>query len=148
VTLALLTTHAVADDKGAPTVERELPAGRTVEVDGEQLKAFTAEEYAEVVKLEDDYRWFWSNWIRLSAAHAIAVNDELRIAKERVSLCRETLDLVSSDREILRDAWKDERRLRLEARNAAAVREWIPWALVVVESIAFGVVGIYAGVAR
>ena len=147
--MALFSPHASADgDRGAPTVERELPAGRTVEVDGETLHAFTARELAEIVKLEDDYHWFWANWLRLSAAHSIAVGEELQLAEKRVLICRESLDLVTADREILRAAWKDERRLRLDARNEARIREWVPWAIVVVESVAFGVVGVWAGVSR
>jgi len=114
-----------------------------VEVDGVKLKAFTAEEYAEIVKLEDDYLWFFGNWPKLQLALEKSKGETL-VGQERLHLCREDLGLVRTDREILRKAWKEERRLRLDERNATKAREWIPWGLVIVQSIGFGVVGIYA----
>jgi len=144
VTLTAFSPRVIGDeDTGAPTTRRELPEGRTVEVDGEQLRAFTPKELAELVKLEDDYLWFFDNWKLAIAAKSKALA-EVENRESRLSICKESLDLAVKDRDLLRVAWTDERRLRLEARNAAAVREWIPWALVVVESIAFGVVGVYA----
>lgn len=142
VTLPLFGRPASADeDKGAPTTRRELPAGRDVEIDGKPFVAFTPHEYAEVVKLEDDYLWFFDNWTLKLRSYDLALTEK-QSALGELSLCRDSLKLVTSDRDILRTAWNDERRLRIDEQNAARAKEWIPWALVIIESIGFGVLGV------
>ena len=143
LTLTALCGTANADDQ-RPTERLQLPQGRTLEAEGVEYKCFTLDEYKVVAHLVVDYNWLWEHTLKLERANAL-LTAKAEIQAERVSLWQSQVDTLERERDYLSKLFDEEHGLRLKIENRDRALGWIPWALVVAESIAIGAIGLYAG---
>ncbi len=141
--LIALCTGATAEDN-RPATQRQLPQGQTLNVEGVEYKCFTLDEYKDVAHLVVDYRWFWDHTLTLERENALLVSMS-EVQTQRVEIWKEQVESLEGEREFLSDLFDAEHglRLKLEAKDRAL--GWIPWAIVVLESVAIGAIGLYAG---
>lgn len=134
---------AIADDN-RPAERRQLPPGRTLESEGTEYKCFTLDEYKSVAHLVVDYDWLWDHTLTLEQESALFAA-KAEVQAQRVELWQTQVESLEREREYLSKLFDSEHglRLRLEARDRAV--GWIPWAIVVLESVAIGAIGLYAG---
>jgi len=142
--LIALCTGAIADDN-RPAERRQLPPGRTLESEGIEYKCFTLDEYKSVAHLVVDYNWLWDHTLTLEQERALLAA-KAEVQAQRVELWQTQVESLEREREYLSKLFDSEHglRLRLEARDRAV--GWIPWAIVVLESVAIGAIGLYSGV--
>ena len=130
------TGAGAADPEWQRPPIREVPAGRTVTVDGAEIKCFTAPEWVRLGHIITDYRDLWQAAARWDAERASYVRAEaawqLRLEAER-----DRAAALAADR----DWWRTVAREQLELDAANRVVEFVPWiiaagmtALVVVQS--------------
>ena len=115
-------------------------------IDGAEHKCFTASEWADLGHLLVDYRDLWRAAVRAEAIEE-ARKDEVTALERRLDVAADRAALLTTDRDWWRTVAETEHaaRLDLDSRNRSV--EWIPWALVVVEALAIGVVGVASAAA-
>ena len=138
-------TPSTADDKPErPSTHRFEPIGRTIIHEGVEYKAYTLEEYKRLGHLILDYHLLWT--------YALSLESEIESWKRekvdwkiRVETWKEAAEVQRARGDQLSEVFDAEHALRLRTEKQQRALGWVPWALVVVESIAIGILGVYSG---
>lgn len=145
VTIFLLvffsTAAAWAQEEDPPT--REMPSGQLITYQNIQYKAFTLDEYKQVAIIYSDYLYF------IKQNQNLHKELQLRLDMEKnYELQVQGLKDLSRTLELDRDYWttrvKEEQEANKRRETLSNLERFGAWALVVVEAIALGVVGVYA----
>lgn len=141
----LWTISLVADDRlERPNAHRVEPIGRTITHEGVEYKAYTLQEYKQLAHLILDYHLLWSYSLSLEL-EIESWKREKTDWKLRVETWKEAAEVQKSRGDQLSKLFDAEHALRLKIEKSHRTLGWIPWALVVVESVAIGVLGVYSG---
>jgi hypothetical protein len=111
----------------------KLPSGIPCEVDGTRYQCFTLDEMKELLMLENELRYFETNYIQMFKKVSL-LEDENLLLKGQVFSLGEDNDLLKLDRERIFLKWEEENKLRLEAENKPNFGNPIAWGIVVVEA--------------
>lgn len=143
--LTILTMCYAADANDTklsrPETLRQEPAGRVITHEGVKYKAFTLDEWKEHAHIIVDYRLLWDYSLSLEL-DIKSFEADIKVWEMRVALWKETAESQKERGDILSSMFDAEHELRLKIERQHRATNWIPWALVVVESIAFGVVSV------
>jgi len=141
----LWTTPLAADDKPErPSAHRFEPIGQTIVHEGVEYKAYTLEEYKRLAHLILDYHLLWTYSLSLE----LEIESWKREKKDwqlRVETWKESAEVQKARGDQLSETFDAEHALRLRIEKQQRTLGWVPWALVVVESIAIGILGVYSG---
>lgn len=113
-------------------------------MEGIEYKCYTVDEYKSVAHLVLDYNWLWDHTLTLEQEKALLAS-KASIQLERVKLWQTQVESLEREREYLSKLFDAEHGLRLKIEKRDRALGWIPWALVVAESIAIGAIGLYSG---
>lgn len=135
------TATALAQEENPPT--RGMPAGQIITYQNVQYKAFTLDEYKQVAVIYSDYLYF------IKQNQNLHKELQLRLDMEKnYELQVRGLKDLSRTLEMDRDYWttrvKEEQEANKRRETLSNLERFGAWALVVVEAIALGVVGVYA----
>jgi hypothetical protein len=126
----------------APVI-RDMPTGQVITYQNVQYKAFTLDEYKTLALVYADYVYLFKQ--------NISLNKELQLRldmEKNYELQVQGLKDLSKTLELDRDYWTTRVKEEQEANKRRAIFSGIEkfgaWALVVVESLALGVVGVYS----
>ena len=135
----------IADDKPPrPTEYRTQPLGRVITHEGVDYKAFTLNEWKQWGHLKLDYSLLWDYSLSLELEIASFERD-IRSWQLRIDVWKTTAENERSRGDMLSSMFDEEHKLRLKIQRQQQMLGWVPWAIVVVESIAIGVLGVYSG---
>lgn len=118
------------------------PEGRILEVDGIKYKAFTLEEYKEIAYILVAYESIWDD-SDLIQEQNLSLEQERKLWVARVNIWKQTCDLQKERGDIYSKLWESEHLLRLKVQRQQTIVTWIPWTVVILESIALTTFGIY-----
>jgi hypothetical protein len=126
----------------APVI-RDMPTGQVITYQNVQYKAFTLDEYKTLALVYADYVYLFKQ--------NISLNKELQLRldmEKNYELQVQGLKDLSKTLELDRDYWTTRVKEEQEANKRRAIFSGIEkfgaWALVVVEALALGVVGVYS----
>ncbi len=143
-TLLCATPAATDDSPTRPDTHRREPMGRSITQDGVEYKAYTLAEYKQLGHLILDYHLLWD--YSLSLELDISSYERETVQWEfRMNTWKEATEAQRARGDILSKMFDEEHELRLGLEKQHKAFGWVPWALVVVESIAIGVLGVYSG---
>lgn len=154
VSLVLMPLESVAGEKdlklefdvfellrNAPSVHRSLPEGKIVKENGVEYKVYNPTEYAEVVKMEDDYDWFREKFFLLVKAHSIAVV-ELEKKDSLVEVCEANNKILKSNIGYYIGRNKELKAYNLEIKRSDKVNRILMIGTVALEAVAIVILGI------
>lgn len=118
--------------------------GRTITHEGVEYKAYTLQEYKQLAHLILDYHLLWSYSLSLEAEIESWKREKIDW-KLRVETWKEAAEVQRSRGDQLSELFDAEHALRLKLEKNQRALGWVPWALVVVESVAIGILGVYSG---
>lgn len=114
--------------------------GQTISHDGKQMRCYTVEEGKQVIiPMFADYRalfkaaWLWE-------AQRAEYEAIISTLKTKLVLRKGAVAFYKDDSE----HWRAVAKMRVEQLESSGKMDWVPWTLVVLESLAFGVVGVWA----
>lgn len=132
----------LAEDKPErPEVQYLVPQGTTCSIDGVEFKAYSFDEYKILKHIFTDYSGLWKYALSLED-DIISYKVEIARWKDRYELWKEAYEDEKDRSNIYFKAYKEEHAFRLRSEKGERMTRWIPWTLVVVESIMFGVVSV------
>lgn len=121
----------------------DMPAGTVLTVQNVQYKAFTLDEYKTIGLIYADYVYLFKQ--------NISLNKELQLRldmEKNYELQVQGLKDLSKMLELDRDYWtvrvKEEQEANKRREIFSGLERFGSWALVVVEALALGVVGVYS----
>ena len=159
VTLTILMTSMTlsprlhAGDKPEPAHDRPEkpetrhpgpPKGRQITHEGVQYIAFTLPEWKKYGLIVVDYYRLWDYSLSLELDIRL-LNKDIDTLKMRVGIWKAATEDQKQRAETLSLMHSEERKLRLSNELKQRTFGWVPWVIVVVESVAIGALGIYAG---
>jgi hypothetical protein len=114
--------------------------GRYVDVDGQQMKCYTAQEgKAVLLPMFADYRSLHrTSWLWWAAKNEY--DSKVSAMATKLSIQAGTITFYKDESE----HWWKVARSKARQYELSQKWSWVPWALVVVESVAFGVLGFRA----
>jgi hypothetical protein len=130
-----------AQEEDPPT--RDMPTGQVITYQNVQYKAFTLDEYKTLALIYTDYLYF------IKQNQSLHKELQLRLDMEKnYELQVQGLKDLTKTLELDRDYWtvrvKEEQEANKRRETLSGLERFGAWALVVVESLALGVVGVYA----
>lgn len=139
--LFFVAAIALAQEEDPPT--QDLPTGQVITYQNVQYKAFTLDEYKQIASIYADYLYF------IKQNQSLHKELQLRLDMEKnYELQVQGLKDLSKTLELDRDYWttrtKEEQEANKRRETLSGLERFGAWALVVVESLALGVVGVYA----
>jgi hypothetical protein len=135
-----------ADDKPQrPEAQRIEPPGKTIVHDGVEYRAYSLDEYKELKHLFVDYHSLWDYSLSIED-DVISMAEEIELWQFRVDGWKEESERQANYAKQLSSLFDKEHDLRLKLEKRNDMLGWVPWALVVVESVAIGVAGAYVSV--
>jgi hypothetical protein len=135
----------MADDElERPSTRIIEPQGKTITQDGVEYRAFTVEEFRALKHLFTDYHLLWDYSLSLEN-DITSMEREIELWKSRMSAWEDETKRQIAYSQQLSSLFDKEHNLRLKLEKRNDALGWVPWALVVVESVAIGVFGVYAG---
>lgn len=136
-----VAVNALAQEEDPPT--RDMPSGQVITYQNIQYKAFTLDEYKTLALIYADYLYY----IKQNASMQRELQLHLDMEKN-YELQVEGLKSLTKTLELDRDYWttrtKEEQEANKRRETLSGLERFGAWALVVVESLALGVVGVYA----
>lgn len=137
----LLTRHATATENAnrpqRPQVERLEPVAAEVrDAAGRAWVCYTPDGGRELGHLLIDYHTLWAYAVSLEA-EATAYKLEIGKWEARLELWRGVAEEQRRTVGLFRTAYTEEHRLRLETEGRESFYRWIPWGLMVVQSVVF-----------
>ncbi len=145
--LTTVGTPVVADDTihtspaGIPDVI-DMPDGRSIEHDGTTYMAFTLDEYKLLGHIYIDYRSLYKQHLLFDTK--LRLSNEIKEAQElRLEVCKNSISTLQADRKYLSARVDEEQKFRLNLDKNSKIEKGLLWALVVVEAVALGVVGVW-----
>lgn len=118
------------------------PEGKILEVDGIKYKAFTLEEYKEIAYVLVAYESMWED-SDLIQEQNFSLEQEKKLWIARVNIWKQTCGLQKERGDVYFKLWESEHLLRLKVQRQQTIATWIPWTVVILESIALATFGIY-----
>ena len=91
-----------------------------------------------------DYHTLWDYSLNLELEIASFERDAITW-QLRVDVWKESAESQRARGDMLSKMFDEEHELRLKIETRQRMFGWVPWALVVVESIAIGILGVYSG---
>lgn len=142
VLMMLTTFSAVGVSQEEDSFYRWMPPeGRTIVKDGIEYKAFTLDEYKLLAHVLVDYDTLWK--LRLNLKLEIkALKDELNLERQRIDNCKEGIENQRLRADMLSKMYDSQYKLQLKRSKLQRFAQAFSWSLVVVESLALGVLGI------
>jgi len=136
-------THGNADDGDdtLPSVHHEEPVGVTITHQGTEYQCFNTEDWRQVGRIILDYHSLWFQAHQLQRELRLA-EDRKVLWEERVALWRETAEEQRQDRKYLKTVLDAEHDYRLNLSKESRAKSWVMWAVIVVESVALGALGV------
>lgn len=120
------------------------PKGRQITQDGVEYIAFTKPEWQKYGLIVIDYYRLWDYSLSLEW-EIRSLNKDIDTWKLQVDIWKAATEDQKQRAETLSIMHAEERKLRLSNELKQRTFGWVPWALVIVESVAIGALGIYAG---
>jgi len=133
----------VAASETEPTVHYTEPVGTSCAIDGIEYKAYSLEDYKVIARIITDYHTLWklNNNLKLQVASLNRDLETWELRSENWKLAMEDQKGRADTLSKMFDAQYAQTQRILKIQSATG---WVPWALVVVMSIGFGVVGVYS----
>lgn len=145
IALVTLIPYSIAAEDQRPSERVREPIGQIIEHEGTKYKAFTLEEWKQMAHLILDYHVIWDYSLNLEL-EIDSLKREAKLWEQRVDIWKSATDEQRARGDILSKLFDEEHKMRLKLEKQYRTLGWVPWTLVVVESIAFGIVGVYSGV--
>ena len=73
-----------------------------------------------------------------------SLNNDIALWKMKYDIWKEQYEDQKDVTEVYKTAYTEEHKLRLRIEKSQRTLGWVPWALVIVESLAIGVFGVYS----
>lgn len=140
--LLLQTLCVTVEAKEAPEkpqFERMEPAGTEIVHNEAPLQTYTFGEYQELALLITDYHELWAYSLNLEAQIA-SLERELHSSNGKAELWKTATNNEKKHALFWKAAYKEERNLRLKTESGVRKTKWVPWAVVVAQSVAMAVV--------
>lgn len=144
ILLIIVTACAFAAAEEGPIEKYVAPEGRLVtSKDGTQYWSYTLDEYKVIGHIIIDYNWLYA---RMGLAEQkLELGSQLDKTQEaRVKLCYDTGEILKADIDYWKTSAAEERKARIELQTTEKWEHFGLWALIAVESVGLGVLGIYA----
>lgn len=114
--------------------------GRTIEHDGQQMRCFTADEGRQVLlPMFSDYQalfraaWIWEAQKAEYEATISEIETGIKHQKGVIAYYQDDAE-----------HWREVAKERVKQLESSKKLDWVPWTLVVVESLAFGAFGVWS----
>lgn len=124
-------------------VLRDMPAGTILTIQNVQYKAFTLDEYKTLALIYTDYTFLIKQNASLSKELTLRLDMEKNYALQVQGL-KDLTKVLEADRDYWTLRVKEEQEANKRREVLSGLERFGAWALVVVESLALGVVGVYA----
>lgn len=135
-------TSVVHAQDEAP-VMRDMPAGTVLTVQNVQYKAFTLDEYKTLALVYADYVYLFKQNISLNKELTLHLDIEKNYELQVQGL-KDLTKVLEADREYWTVRVKEEQEANKRRAIFSGIEKFGAWALVVVEALALGVVGVYS----
>lgn len=142
LTLQTLCGTVGADDgPPRPAYERTEPTGTEIIHNEMPLQTYDLTEYKELGLLITDYHELWKYALNLEA-QIISMKIEISALNSQVEIWKTAAEWEQKHALIWKTAYGEERKLRLSMEKSDRQTKWIPWAVVVAQSIAMAAIAI------
>lgn len=140
--LQILCATAGADERlQRPEYERTEPVGTELIANEIPLQTYTLTEYKKLGLLITDYHELWRYVIKQEAKIA-SMEIQMAALRNQVEIWKAAAGRSEKYNVILKAMYTEERDLRLSAQKGHRRTKWIPWAVVVAQSVAMAAVAI------
>jgi hypothetical protein len=145
---SLTPLKSQANEDGAalperPTIERPVPVGREVTVDGQKYWAYTLEEYQEIGAVIVDYRRLFK-YANSVDEDVLDLKGERNAWKAKAGLWETTANDQKARGDTWYKAYTGEHDLRLKMASNQRLTGWIPWTVTAVVAVVFTGIAAYA----
>lgn len=130
-----------------PKAERWEPEGRIIEHEGAKYWAYTLEESRKMEHIFEDYHLMWK-YITSVEVDILSYQREVKQWQFRVDNWKEASETQRRRGDMLSKMFDEEHRLRLNIESTHNKFNWVPWTLLVIESVAFGAIGVYSAASQ
>lgn len=120
-----------------------MPIGQVIEHNGAEYKAFNLEEWKQVSHFILDYHLLFDYALSLEAEYDY-IQEKFELYQDEVDLWKAEAKRQNKRGNILSKMFDREHKFRLSLEKRDKMWNWIPWTLVVVESVAVGFLGAYS----
>jgi len=124
-----------------PAYERTEPTGTEIIHNEVSLQTYDLAEYKTLGLLITDYHELWKYVLNLEAQIA-SMTIEITAINNQVEIWKTASVWEQKHASIWKTAYGEERKLRLSIEKSARQTKWIPWAVVVAQSIAMAAIAI------
>ncbi len=131
---------------GAPPLPPELrsrPPGEDITLEGRALRCFDLAQYKELGHIWIDYVSLYKYSIYMNGIRD-SLELELGLTRQRVELWKQQAAREKERGDLLRVMYDQEHGRLVAWEKQSKAMAWVPWAIVVVESLVIGAVGIWA----
>lgn len=122
---------------------REMPSGQVITYQNVQYKAFTLDEYKTLAIIYTDYLYYIKQNKSLGAELQLRLDMEKNYELQVQGL-KDLTKTLEMDREYWTTRVKEEQEANKRRETLSSLERFGAWALVVVEALALGVVGVYS----
>jgi len=141
ILMVLMTLSTVGVSQEEEPMPYSVPQGRVIVNDGIEYKAFTLEEYKLLAHVIVEYRTYWS--LRVSYKLEIkSLKDELDLKDRRIENCKDGVEIQKNRADMLSSMYDSQITQQIKQNKFQRFTQAFSWSLVVVESLALGVLGI------
>lgn len=140
--IVFLFTSVVFAQEEAPVL-RDMPAGTILTIQNVQYKAFTLDEYKTLALIYTDYTFLIKQNASLSKELTLRLDMEKNYALQVQGL-KDLTKVLEADRDYWTLRVKEEQEANKRREVLSGLERFGAWALVVVEAVALGVVGVYS----
>ena len=123
--------------------EFEEPEGSEKTIGGVQYQCYNFKEHKELGQLITGYHGLWDYVIELEE-HNYSLLIQADAWRQKYEIWKAAADSQKLRGDEFSDLFKQEHDKRLKAQSSDKATLWIPWTLVVVESLALAALGIYS----
>jgi hypothetical protein len=126
-----------------PTQHRQFPSGTDIVHEGVEVRCFTVEEGKKIKHLVIDYDDLYYAAIRWEGIRR-GLESKIAGLELRLELHQEMVTELQSDRQWWKKLFQAEHKYRMKIEMTIQKKDrwrWVPWTLVVVESLTMGVIG-------
>lgn len=120
---------------------RDMPTGQVITNQGVQYKAFTLDEYRQLALIYSDYVYILKQNLSLNASLSLYLDIEKNYELQLVEV-KNLNDLYKLDRDYWMARVKDEQEANKRRELLSDLERFGAWALVAVEAIALGALGV------
>ena len=127
---------------GIPEI-RSRPLGTQVELEGVPHRCFDLDEYKAIGHIWIDYLDLHKNAVFMLAQNR-SLQLELELSGQRIKLWQDQAGREKDRGDLLKVAYDEEHKKLAAWQKQSRAMAWIPWVIVVAESLVIGAVGVWA----